>query len=280
MNAPPAGQLAGSWGGDPGVLALVLVACAWYVAGARRRPARVRAHASTRAHDVAFAAGVLTIVTALASPLDTAAEYVQWAHMAQHVLLSQVAAPLFVLAVPLATFRRVLPLSWRRRVVAFGRAPATRGVTRVVLHPAFAFATFSAAWWAWHIPALYDAALRHAPVHAAEHVSLFATGLLWWACVVGAHRAGTAQRLALTVATGLHLNVLGALLTLSPRLLYTGYHGAYGLGALEDQQLAGVLMWVLGGFVSIALVLAIVHEVLRDSERDAPALVAPLAPLP
>ena len=126
------------------------------------------------------------------------------------------------------------------------------------------------------MPALYDAAVRHPFVHAAEHLTLLGTAVIWWGCVIGPRRAlSRSTGLALTFTTALHLNVLGALITLAPRPLYGAYSGAYGLNALEDQQLGGVLMWVTGGFVSLGLVVMFVHDLLRDDEpasRAAPSL--------
>jgi cytochrome c oxidase assembly factor CtaG len=84
------------------------------------------------------------------------------------------------------------------------------------------------------------------------------------------------QGLGLTFVSALHLNVLGALITLAPRALYGAYAGAYGLSALEDQQLGGVLMWVMGGFVSLALVARLVHDLLRD-EVERPSAAPSLA---
>jgi cytochrome c oxidase assembly factor CtaG len=115
-------------------------------------------------------------------------------------------------------------------------------------------------------------------VHAAEHLTLLGTGVLWWGCIIGPRRLPPPQGLALTFTTGLHLNVLGALLTLAPRALYGAYTGAYGLSALEDQQLGGVLMWVVGGFVSLGLVTMFVHQLLRD-DIGASRGTASLAPM-
>jgi putative membrane protein len=260
-GAPPASELVGAWGGDPGVLALVLAAAALYVVGARRRPVGDRRNAR---HDLAFAGGLAVIVAALASPIDAVAPYLLWVHMAQHVLLAQLAAPLLVVAAPVATMHLGLPPTLRRQANSFGALPAVRTADRFVRNPVVAFALFAAAWWAWHVPALYDAAVRHAVVHATEHLTLLATAVCWWACIVGPRRRAPLPALALAFVTGFHMNVLGALITFAPRVLYTSYHGAYGFGALEDQQLGGVLMWSVGGFVSLAIVAGLLYELLRD----------------
>ena len=273
MTAPPGGSLAGSWGGDPGVLAALLVATGLYVYGARRRPAPLAAR--SRGRDVAFAGAIATLVVALASPVDAAAQYLLWPHMLQHMLLVQLAAPLLVVARPVPTMERALPLRARRALARVARRPTARVARRLAFNPLIAFFLLAATWWAWHSPALYDAAVRNGALHALEHLTFLATGVCWWACIVGPHRAPAPQRLALLLATALHLNVLGALITLTPRPVYSAYHGAYGLSALEDQQLAGVLMWVVGGFVALGLLLAFVSSILREEPEPGAAPARP-----
>jgi putative membrane protein len=262
-GAPAASQLVGAWGGDPGVLVLVFGAAALYLRGARRRPLEARAK-HTALHDLAFAGGLVAIVAALASPLDAVAPYLLWAHMAQHVVLAQVAAPLLVVAAPLAAIEAGLPTRLQATTRRFAGRRSVRALDRYTRNPIVAFAVLAAAWWAWHVPALYDAAVERPAVHAAEHLTLLAAGVCWWACIVGPRRLPPVPALALAFTTALHLNVLGALLTFAPRVLYAPYHGAYGFSALEDQQLGGVLMWSIGGFVSLAIVVGLLHELLRD----------------
>jgi len=274
MTPPPAGDLAGSWGGDPGVLALVLGAGALYGFGMRRRPARM----SSSARDFAFAGLLLILIVALASPVDAFARYLLWVHMAQHVLLVQVAAPLLVLAAPIATMQRALPRSTRRAYASVARRPAAHWVRRAGHNTIVGFFAFAAAWWLWHLPALYDAAVRDPWLHAMEHLTLFGAAVLWWACIIGPRRAPAFKGLALAFLTALHLNVLGALITLAPRGLYGAYSGAYGVSALEDQQLGGMLMWVTGGFLSLVLAAWFVHELLREETPAAPAPASLVSP--
>jgi putative membrane protein len=268
VHAPPAGELLGAWGDDAGVLALLLAVTFWYAVGARKWAA------ARRGHDLAFAAAMFTLFAALASPIDAVAPYLLWVHMLQHVLLAQVAAPLLVIAAPVATFERALPRRWRRRSARVAARLRTTIVPRLLANPLLAFLAVAAAWWGWHAPALYDAAVRHSVVHAAEHLTLLGTGIWWWNCVLGRHHIPAAQGIALTAATGIHLNVLGALITFAPHPLYAAYSGAYGLSALEDQQLGGVLMWIVGGFVSLGFLVVFVHELLREEEAKAPTASA------
>src|SRR5689334_10096046 len=130
---------------------------------------------------------MMVLLVALASPIDAGAQHLLWPHMLQHVLLAQVAAPCFFLAAPIATIDAALSRPWRRRFARLAARPAGRRARRLARQPLFAFGAMAAAWWGWHIPAAYDAAVRHAPLHAVEHLTLFATGLVWWNCVLGRH---------------------------------------------------------------------------------------------
>jgi hypothetical protein len=110
--------------------------------------------------------------------------------------------------------------------------------------------------WLWHAPALFEAAVDRHWVHVLEHVCFFGTALLFWRAVLGARtsrRAGPA--LVAAFATFMHSGLLSGLITLAPRPLYAGYVGrgtAWGLTALDDQQLAGLLMWVPLGLPYLA----------------------------
>lgn len=110
--------------------------------------------------------------------------------------------------------------------------------------------------WGWHLPAAFDLALRHELVHWLEHVTLLATGVLFWRVLLHSRGANAGWAVAAMLATVVHTGMLGALLSLSPRVLYGAYAG--NADALGDQQLAGLIMWVPMGVVYVvaALVLA------------------------
>jgi cytochrome c oxidase assembly factor CtaG len=260
--APPSGSVLGSWGSDPGVLAAVLALVAAYVYGARRRPPS----APGQLRDRCFAGAIVALLAALASPIDAAARWLLWAHMLQHMLLIAVAAPLLVLSAPLSTIQLAWPTSSRRRFARVEARPATRIAKRVARNPLVVGFVFSFVWWAWHAPPVYDAAVRNSVLHAAEHLTMLGVSVWWWARFLGRHRSPLAQQFALLVATMLSLNALGALLSLAPRAVFTVYSGAYGLTALEDQQLAGVLMWTTCNFMALVLAGLLVRELLVDDE--------------
>jgi putative membrane protein len=220
---------------------------------------------------LAFATGWLALVVALSPPLDEWSE--QWlaAHMVQHELLMVVAAPLFAVGAPLVGILWAMPSRVRHTLVgAIERTPFPV-VWRVVTAPATAFILYGLALWIWHIPGLYDEALEHEAVHAVQHLCFFGTAaLFWWGIVHGRQaRMGYGAAVVFLFVTALHGGVLGALLTVSPRVWYAPYltHHPAGLTALQDQQLAGLLMWVPGGLAFVAGALILLAAWLRQSDR-------------
>jgi cytochrome c oxidase assembly factor CtaG len=129
--------------------------------------------------------------------------------------------------------------------------------------------------WAWHAPALYDLALRSPWVHRAEHVVFLGTWFLFWRLALD---RGSPRRLArgadvvFVVSGGLAAGALGAILALAPLPLYPAYlttTAAWGLTPLQDQRLAGLLMWVPTGVESLAIAACLFVALLRHAERVA-----------
>jgi cytochrome c oxidase assembly factor CtaG len=133
------------------------------------------------------------------------------------------------------------------------------------------FGLYGVALWVWHIPVLYDYALEHESVHVAQHLCFFGTAtLFWWGITHGPRgRAGYGAAVVYVFITAVHGAVLGALLTVSPGVWYTPYLTTHtnGLTPLEDQQLAGLLMWVPAGLAFAAGGLFLFAEWLRQSDR-------------
>jgi putative membrane protein len=246
--------------------ALALIAgAALYAHGAARL--RARGRRVRRGELAAAAAGAAAGAVALLSPLDRWATTLLCAHMVQHTLLTVVAAPLLALARPLAVIAAALPpRSGLARALLRWRPPAVT-----------AWAAHGLALWAWHVPPLYDWALAAPLLHALEHATLLGTGvMLWW--TVSRRRRPLAGALWL-FTTALHTSLLGALMTLAPRPWFPEHTGAAGLSALEDQQLAGLVMWVPAGTLLTAFAVALLAGWFRHAERQAPALGRRVAPL-
>jgi putative membrane protein len=215
-----------------------------------------------------FVVAWLTLVLALASPLDDWSEHLFAAHMLQHELLMVVAAPLMALSSPLAA------MAWTFHLTHLPINAVLRPIGRSTgaLWAGFACALHAVALWGWHIPALYDAALAHEAVHAAQHLSFLGTAaLFWWVLLHGRYgRAGYGAAVLFVFGTALHSGFLGALLALSPRIWYAPYATSnmlWHLSPLEDQQLAGLIMWVPASVVFAGAGLTFLLVWLRDSTR-------------
>jgi putative membrane protein len=248
---------------------------AWRTAGA----GRVVRYGET----AAFLGGWVVLAVALLSRLDEWSETFFAAHMAQHELLMVVAAPLVALGAPMSAFVWALPRPWRRG--AAGRA--WRSVTRStgLLPGAVACLLHAIALWIWHIPTLYEAALESEAVHAIQHLSFFGTAVLfWWVLTNGRHgKVGYGVAVLYVFGTALHSGLLGALLTLSPRVWYTPYASAsdgWNVSAIEDQQMAGLIMWIPASVVFAGAGLAFLLAWLKESGRRVEQLDAQRAPRP
>ena len=271
-----------AWSFAPGVV-LPLGLTAWlYARGLRALWRQAGAgHGIRRWQAGSAAAGWLVLVIALVSPVDALGEALFAAHMAQHELLMAVAAPLLVLGRPLVAMLWALPVRWRRLTGQWAAAGPVRGAWRALTWPSVAWLLHAVAIWAWHAPRLYDAAVTTGRVHALQHASFLGTALLfWWALIYGhaaRRRYGTTVLYLFT--TAVHTTALGAVLALASRPLYPVYASTafWGLTALEDQQLAGLIMWVPAGVVYLIAALGFMLAWLRQS--DARAVRTASAPL-
>jgi putative membrane protein len=262
-----------AWGFEPlVVLGLVAVALLYLRGlGALWRTAKA-GRGIRRREAAAFALGWVALAVALVSPLHRLGSALLSAHMIQHELLMVVAAPLLVLGRPLVAFLWAIPLSWRRRagaVVAARPIPALWGWLTL---PAVAWSLHAIAVWLWHAPAPYQATLASEVMHTAQHLSFLITALLfWWSLLqIREGRLGRPAAVVYLFTTAVHTTLLGALLTFSDRLWYPRYGSSavgWGLSAIEDQQLAGLIMWIPGGLAYLFAALAIMASWLRHPAR-------------
>jgi cytochrome c oxidase assembly factor CtaG len=215
-----------------------------------------------------FVAGLATIFLALESPLDLGGdEYLFTFHMAQHQLLMMLAPPLLLLGTPAVMLRPLL----ERRALS-----ATAGV---LTFAPVAFLLFSVSLWAWHTPALYEAALEDDNVHLLQHLTFLATAILFWWPVIGLPSAmgrGTSLPIgARMVYLGLAIisdSFLAAFIAFSPRVLYPFYEQdprLWGISALADQQMGGALMWVMDGMGFFLALSILFFALLEEEERTA-----------
>jgi putative membrane protein len=223
---------------------------------------------------IAQTAGLAALALALLSPLDALSDVLFSAHMGQHELLMLVAAPLVVIGRPLYVLLWTLPEGGRSGVARLIEAPPVRRAWRALTHPVVVLALHGAALWLWHIPGLFEDALAHETVHALQHLCFFLTAaLFWWALVHGRYgRAGYGAAAFFVFATAMHSGLLGAMLTFARATIYPTHAArtrAAGLDPLEDQQLAGLLMWVPAGVLLTILGLAFLSAWLGEAERRA-----------
>jgi putative membrane protein len=214
---------------------------------------------------LAFAGAVLAVAIAVVSPLDElGGRYLFSAHMVQHLLLGDIAPLLALLALS-----RVILRPATRRLMGVEQALGR------LAHPLTGLGIWLALVYLWHVPALYDAALRDPAVHALEHVSFFAAGVaLWWPLVQPVpmrHRLSGPASLAYLAAAKAGLAALGLYLVWSGTLAYPFYASAprvWGLSPLEDQAVGGAIMMVEQSLVLVVFFFVLFIRMLTQSEEE------------
>ena len=264
-----------AWSLEPGVLIALFVTAWLYSRGTERMWRRSGVGRGVRRWEAAcFAGGWLTLFVAMVSPLHAMGEALFSAHMVQHELLMALAAPLLVLGRPAVPFLFALPMRWRRAAGGWARAAPVRGAWRGLTSPFAAWLLHAAALWLWHLPSAYGATLASEGMHTLQHASFLGTALLfWWALIHGREgRMGYGASVFYLFATAMHSGGLGALLTFAPRPWYADYAGTtlpWGLTALEDQQLAGLIRWIPAGASYLIATLILLAAWMRESGRRA-----------
>ncbi len=199
----------------------------------------------------AFAGGVVVLMAVFSRPAERAADALFSAHMAQHLALLVVVPLLFLYGHAGRCLIMGLPRSWRR-----GSLPSRRLGARVISFlnrmPVVAV-VFAVVLWAWHVPFLYDAAVRNEFVHLTEHAMFLSAALLFWGNVTD-RRRGFLRRSMLVFATAFHTGLLGAILVFAPAPLYSVHlhQTLVSITPLTDQELAGLIMWIPMGAVFMA----------------------------
>lgn len=257
------------WSFDPWVVTPIVIAGLLHAFGSFRLWQRSRnSQGITGRPALIWWAGWLVLAVALVSPVHFIGEHLFALHMIEHELVMAVSAPLLVLSRPVGVLLWGVPRKIRHLV--------RRGMTEKHLQVAWEWVTSAtvatlmhgAAIWLWHAPLLFEATLADMMLHRQQHLSFFFTALLfWWSMLWRSDRGVAAWHLFLTM---LHTSVLGALIALAPRVVYpvqTGTASEWGLTQLEDQQLAGMLMWVPGGIIYGGAALALLALWIAKSSR-------------
>lgn len=251
----------GSWHFDTvSVLPLLLVGVLYAVGvrGAWRRAGIGRAVSVRQV--LCFSAGWAACVLALVSPIDAYGERLFSAHMLQHLLLMNFAAPLLVLGAPLSVWVRPLPRALQRGLAGWIKARAWRRAWHGLRSAAVATALQQAVLWSWHTPAGIEAALGSEALHMAMHTSLLAVALLFWTAVLGADARRCWQSIA-ALATTLKVSGLVCIaMMLQDSAFYTAYGSSaaqWGWSAAEDEQIGWGLMMTLGSLTPVGFALAL-----------------------
>jgi cytochrome c oxidase assembly factor CtaG len=254
-----------AWSFEPGVLLGVVALGLLYVKGWRLAREPGAPHPPGVGRLALFMSGLAVVLIALVSPIDGLGDQLMLMHMVQHILLLDIAPILIILGFTKGLLRPVT-----RRVQAIERRAGP------FAHPAFAVIAYAGLMWLWHIPAMYDAALRHPTIHVIEHLCFAAAGSLYWWHLLSPIRSrlrlGGMGPIGYMVSTKLLVGVLGIVLAFAPDAFYPFYehHPHYwGLTAGQDQNMAGLLMALEQSIVmGVALVYLFVR-MLAESEREA-----------
>src|SRR3954468_14887032 len=256
-----------SWNWAPVVIASLLAYGLVY--GLRWRTSRRQggARAAPVGRALLWGTGIALLFVALISPLDTLGEQFATFHMVQHLLIADLAPICLILALTKHILRPATRrIHWlERRAGPFG-------------HPAFAVVAYVGAMWAWHAPALYDAALAHAGVHVLEHLSFAAAGLLYWwhllSPIRSRMRLGGMGPIIYMASTKVLVGLLGIVLAFAPHLIYDAYGTTgtrWGLTPLDDLHVAGLIMAleqsIVMGIALVYLFTRMLAEADREDER-------------
>jgi len=264
------------WTLDPTFL-VPLLAALLYFRGLRRYR-RNGGKRFPRWRQAAFAGGVGWTFVALCSPVDTLADWSFTWHMFQHEALMSLAVPCILLGTPFLPVVWGLPAGFRRRVfIPFARSPIVRWTLKRATHPVAGLIAYAAATCLWHLPPLYDAALRNDAIHLGEHFCFIVGATLFWWNVVTPYpfpsRSNVFLRVLLIVLSEVPNIALSALITFSPQVMY-GYKalpGFWGLTMLEEQTIGGLLMWVgFGATVRLIAAVAVLAAYAREEEAKEP----------
>jgi putative membrane protein len=270
-------DVAAVWTYDPWIVSPLFVAAVLYLIGSHRLWSRAgHGHGVPHWQRACFWSGWIMLAMALLSPLHWLGERLFVAHMVEHEVLMVVAAPLLALARPVGALLWGLPRRWRRALGRAMRYPLVDRSWQVLTDPWVATSLHAAALWSWHLPWLYDQVLSNVIMHRLQHVSFFVSAVLfWWPLFYGRQgRRGYGVAVACLFFTSLHSAVLGIFLTLSRQLWYP-QQGIFaeicGLTPLEDQQLAGLVMWVPPGFIYLGVALFFAARWISSTSDASPA---------
>jgi cytochrome c oxidase assembly factor CtaG len=208
-----------------------------------------------------FAAGLIVVAAALSQPVDKLSDQLLVAHMAEHLLIGDIGSLLIVLGFTGPLLAPLLRNRWIGRL-------------RVLTHPVVALIVWAVNFYAWHTPAVYQAALRHDALHALEHATFLGFGIAMWMALLGPLPKPAwftnSWRLVYIIAVRLIGAVMGNVLVFGGTVFYPYYHAGdahWHISSLADQIAAGSVMMVEESFLTIGLFCWLFLKVAREGEE-------------
>lgn len=300
---PVARAALSSWSWRPEVIIPLVILGALFLNGWRRLRARSGRVSGARFlaakwRPVTYIAGLLVIAIALLSPFDVLVQQLFFMHMIQHLLLIMIAPPLLLLPNPMPFLLWGLPGRVRLGVggivnTVINKESVGGRLLRSATSPFVVWFIFVGTVVGWHDPSLYNAALRYDWVHDLEHLTMFAAGMLYWWTVTGAgprlnKNLSRIAKIGFILAAIPPSMALGIVLAFSPAPIYAYYSDMprlWGISALDDQRISGIIMWIPGGMMHFMSALVIIFLILTGEGRkparkekewsDGDALAAP-----
>ena len=263
-----------SWHIHPPSLAALLITALVYWRGWTR--GRRLLHGSRDFNRLwTFLGGLLALFLALESPLDTFDSLFLSAHMAQHLLLMMIAPPLLLLGQPTLPLLRGLPKTFVKEALGpFLTWRPLRQFFEFLTAMPFTWLLFALSTLVWHMPALYELALRSPTWHGIEHASFFWTGVLFWWPLIrqtpGKSRWPEWAAIPYLLFSDIVNTALSAFFIFSGKVLYPSYEAIHiaGFSAAADQALAGAIMWVPGSIVYLVPAIAFTMRLLSPHKAQ------------
>jgi putative membrane protein len=277
---PLARALLSSWEWRPEVLVILVPLGVMYIVGWRRLRRHSAHHKLANGWRLAsYLGGLGVIALSLMSPIDRLGGQLFLMHMIQHMLMIMYAAPLLLLADPFPFFLWSLPIKMRLAVARlFERDSLFRRALIKVTQPGVAWLLFLTVYLGWHDPNAYNAALYYEWVHNLQHITFFVASLIYWWPIIGCAphihpRFPVWGKLAYLIGTIPPNMAIGVSIAFSSEVLYTYYltvPRVWSFTILQDQQLAGAIMWIQGSEMYILVTLFILARLFISKDKGKP----------
>ena len=269
----PTSGVWGAWTSDPIALFVVPIMFVLYLRGIMKsKGSKLNRHPRWRR--LSFYFGISSLFIVLASPLDYLSGEYFFAHMIQHFVLVNVAAPLILLGYPMIPVLRGVPVGFRRNLLTpFLKLRVLRLMLKTLSRPLITWPLYVGTLLFWHFPFAYGAALSNEGIHLLQHAMFFLTAVAWWWNVIDPvplkPNLKDLERIPYIFLTTVPIFVLGAFITFanSPTYEYYAVLQGHTLSAIEDQQIGGIIMWIPGSLLLMSTLLIVLIRVVKVEEK-------------